>query len=105
MSLEKNIKKYAALQLKQLKFEMVEFFAKERADLIHAGFITTALVLLLLFGSLYASLLLNSILDSQHLGFGIIFIFWMILFGLLFIFKKSIKRALFEDYANQNIPS
>lgn len=105
MTLEENIRKYASLQVKQLKFELVEFFAKERADLIHAVFIITALVLLLLFGSLYASLLFNSIFNSLHLGFGIIFLFWMLLFGLLSAFRKSIKRSLFENYANQNIPS
>lgn len=105
MSLENNIKKYGSLQVKQLKFELVEFFAKERADLIHSSFITVSLILLLLFGSIFMALLLNAQMDSEHLGFGIVFIIWITIFGLLFLFKSSIKRALFEDYANENIPS
>jgi len=105
MSLEENIKNYANLKIKQGKFELVELIAKERANVILVVSMLVIGILVTFFGSFYASVLINDYLKSEHLGFGIVFMFWLLsLLGLLFA-KKSIKEYLFEQFIESNVPA
>lgn len=105
MLTEDSIRKYLALQIRKAKFELVEFIAKERADVIYSGLTVVCSLLLLFFGSLYASYFINSLLESDHLGFGIVFLFWLVISLTIFLLRKSIKKSLFNQYVDHNIPS
>lgn len=101
---QQNLKEYAHLQLRQTQFELVEWIAKERADGIVSAILGVLFIGVLMLGSVFGSLWLNALLQSAYLGFGILTLFWALIFILVIIFKKSLTSRLFRNYANQNIP-
>jgi hypothetical protein len=104
MAIREDISEYVELKIRQVKFELIELLAEKRARAIIAGIFVLLSLLLLLFTSLFTSLLLNHYLNSTYWGFGITALFWLVLFLLLLLFRKSIQRSLFIKYLNQHIP-
>ena len=93
------------LYRKQLKFEIVETVAEERANLFFSSILMFALLLCSILGSIFLALVINEFNDSSYLGYGLVASFWglLILFGILF--KKMIKNYLFDQFANKHTPS
>ena len=101
---KQNLIEYTRLQYRRAQFELVEWMAKERADAIVSALLGVLLLGVSILGSVFSSLWLNSLLESEYLGFGILTLFWSLVFILLLIFRNSLKSKLFKNYANQNIP-
>ena len=104
-NLKQEVSEYVSLSVKQIKFEVVEFLAKERAQLVFTTMLLLVTMLVLVFGSIFFALLLNSQFQSSYLGFGIVALGWVIILSLLFLFGKWIRQKLFDRYSNRNIPS
>ena len=99
------VTEYVTLNIKQIKFEAIEYIAKERAQLVFNSMLLLTLMLVLVFCSLFVAMLLNAHFQSLYLGFGFVALGWLALLLLLFLFGKSIRQKLFDNYADKNIPS
>ena len=86
----------------ELKLEIYELKVKEQLVGIISGFATLTLILsfglfMLFFGSLALGFYLNSVLDSEFLGFVIVGLIYFLICVLLVVFKdKIITNNLFQ---------
>ncbi|MCB0802980.1 MAG: hypothetical protein KDB74_07770 [Flavobacteriales bacterium] len=104
-SIRKDAVDLIDLHIKQVKFDLIERIAEERAKFIFASMATFAFFLVAFLGSIFFALIANEYTNSNYLGYGIIAAIWTILFIFGILFKSQIKSALFNRFINKNIPS
>tara|TARA_R110002124_G_scaffold162932_1_gene330276 strand:- start:741 stop:1058 length:318 start_codon:yes stop_codon:yes gene_type:complete len=101
---KENLTHYAQLKYRQIRFELVEWMAKERAEIFVSAMLGIIFLGVLIFGSFFGAFWLNSLMESEFLGFGLIALCWLLSFLLLLLFRKAIIARFFHNYTNQNIP-
>ncbi len=77
------------------KIELVKLQAADRISavlsyLISKVIISILLLFFILFGSFWASLYISHVMGNSYIGFAIVAIFYAIIGGMLFIFRKRI---------------
>lgn len=93
------------LYTKQLKFEIIEKVAEERANLFFSSMLMFALLLCSILGSIFLALIVNEYNQSDYMGYGVVALIWAALILFAILFRKTIKSHLFNQFANKNIPS
>lgn len=84
---------YIETRIGLVKIEFKEELAKTVAKLIIILILSLLFLLFIAFVSLTAGAWLNTIIDSQFLGYAIIAGFYLILFLLIFIFRNNLGVA------------
>lgn len=84
---------YIETRIALVKIEFKEELAKTVAKLIIVLMLSLVFMLFIAFFSLTAGAWLNTVTDSQYLGYAIIALFYLLLFLLIFIFRNHLGIA------------
>jgi len=88
-----RIKEYIATQFDFLKEQIKEIISDLIAEVIVFIWLTVLLLFLVFFTSIAAAFYINSVTETQYLGFFIVSGFYILVFIFFLIFKKSILRS------------
>lgn len=104
-AIKDEVLKYAQMQLRYYKFEVVEKIGETRAKFIVKCILTFIGLIFTLFLGVTLALYLSEVFDSFYKGFGIVSLIFAFFIVVAFAVRKPMINFFFRDYLDKNIPS
>ena len=92
-----SITSYLKIRFDIMKIDLIEKISSSIAHVISSFFLFFILLFVLAFASLTIGSILNTILESQYLGYAIITGFYIIIYSIIYFIAKSGKLKNFLE--------
>ena len=93
-ALTDNLKEYVDTNYELVKLEVINHSSDIISRLISSLIVGTALLLFLLFGSLYAAYYFSELLEIDYIGFALVGAFYLLV-ALIFHFNKNLEKIIY----------